>query len=227
MPTVAVPGFVPSQHGFPFPNWYPPGTPVLTVPTPFGRVPVGDANGGLCGGMIFAARDLFAHGMVPPPAPDPPVVRYLCRRLLDSFNLPFGVLKYYDWQRRPGRGRYVAGVCVQDGLSRLTAEVEWPKVRALLDAGQLAALGLVKAHSLDPREMGKNHQVLAHGYAFDDATGDVVLTVYDPNCPGDDGVTLAFNVADPESGRGVVHSGEGESVRGLFLTDYTPAVPDI
>ena len=220
MPTAAVPHYLPSKHGFPFPNWYPPGLPVLELPTPFGTIPIGNANGGLCGGMAFASLDLFTFEQPPPPAPEPPVFRYLCHRLIDSFNLPFGVLKYYDWQRRPLETRTFAGVVVQDGLTRLTVEFEWPKIRAVLDAEQLAPLGLVKAHSFRPIELGKNHQVLAYGYDLDDATGELVLKVYDPNFAGDDGVTLALNVTEPMAGRTIVHSREGESVRGIFLTEY-------
>lgn len=216
MPGVA--GFVPSRHGLPFPNWFPPGTPVVVLPTPFGPVPLGNANGGLCGGMVFTAIDLFLLGQPPPPAADPPVVQYLGRRLLDSFNLPFGFLKYYDWQCRPNASRGWAGVTVQAGVSALTRD-EWPRVRAELDAGRLAPLGLVKAYSYDPRAIGQNHQVLAHGYDLA-ADGTVTLSVYDPNFPGDDGVTLSLNLN--AVGANVIHSREGEPVRGFFLTEYRP-----
>ena len=109
---------------------------------------------------------------------------------------------------------------MQDGLTRLTVEVEWPQIRALLDAEQPAPLGLVKAHSFRPIELGKNHQVLAYAYDLDDESGELALKVYDPNYAGDDGVTLTLNVYDPMAGRPVTHSREGESVRGVFLTEY-------
>ena len=118
-------GFVPSQHGFPFTNWFPPGTPIVVVPTPFGTVKAGDANGGVCGGMVFAALDLFAAERPVPPEPTEPVVRYLCRRLLNSFDLPFGVMRYYDLQRRPGASRFAGGVRIRprrdsvDGRTRV------------------------------------------------------------------------------------------------------------
>ncbi|QEL13656.1 hypothetical protein [Limnoglobus roseus] len=226
MLTVLAADFVPSRNGFPFPNWFPPGTPVVELPTPFGVIPIGNANGGLCGGMVFTAIDLFRYGQLPPPDPDRPVVRYLGGRLVDSFNLPFGFLKYYDWQRRPTTSRYALGLNVQTGVSSLTIDNEWPRVQMLLDAGQLAALGLVKVYSLSPREMGKNHQVLAYGYDLDDDQ-TVTLKVYDPNYPGDDGVTLSLNLQDAEAGRGVTHSREGESVRGFFLTEYRLAEPPL
>src|SRR5438105_15397080 len=97
--------FIPSINGFPFPNCWPPGMPVLELPTPFGTIPIGDARGGVCGGMVFAAADYFHFSLPIPRTPEKPLFRYLCRRLLDSWQLPFGVLKYYDWQRRPNLGR--------------------------------------------------------------------------------------------------------------------------
>jgi hypothetical protein len=213
---------VPSRHGFPFPNWFPPGTPVIEVPTPFGRVPIGDAGGGVCGGMVFTALDLFAAGAAVPAEPTPAVVRHLGRRLLDSFDLPFGVLRYYDWQRRPLASRLVGGVRVRAGVSALTA-AEWPRVRAALDATGAATLGLVKAHSFDPRAMGRHHQVLAYAYTSDEATGKVAVKVYDPNYPLDDGIELRADLSEPDAGRPVTHSAEGETVRGFFLTEYRRA----
>ncbi|OWK35792.1 hypothetical protein [Fimbriiglobus ruber] len=219
-PRSSVPTFAATTHGFPFPNCYPPGSPVISVPTPFGQVKVGDASGGLCGGMVFAALDLFLFGLPRPTTPHPPVYQYFCRRLLDSWNLPFGVMKYYDWQCRPGASRTLAGVRIRDGVSRLTIEEEWPKVRAAIDAGTPAPLGLVKPNSFSPRTLGQNHQVLAYGYELDGAGQELTLLVYDPNYPNDDHLTLRVSLADPDRERQVVHSVEGPSVRGFFLTEY-------
>ena len=159
-------GFTSSAHGFPFPNWFPPGSPVVLVPTPFGTLTFGDANAGLCGGMVYAALDLFVYGQPRPATPTPPVFRYFCKRLLESWNLPFGVLKYYDGQRRPGASRMLGDLRLVDGLTRQTVLDEWPKIRDLLDTGRPAPLGLVKVASFDPRQLVKNHQVLAHGYTL-------------------------------------------------------------
>jgi hypothetical protein len=74
--------------------------------------------------------------------------------------------------------------------------VEWPRIRAEIDAGRLAMLGLVRVVSLDPMELSKNHQVIAYGYDTDGTT--VTLHVADPNWAHDDGVTLAFDTADPK-----------------------------
>jgi hypothetical protein len=110
-------------------------------------------------------------------------------------------------------------------VSSLTA-VEWPKVRAELDAGRPAPLMLIKAASRNPWDLAHNHQVLATGYAIDPA-GTATLTLYEPNYPiasdSEELVELRFPAAD--TGDRIDHSREGESVRGFFLNPYTPTVP--
>jgi hypothetical protein len=184
---------------------------VVRVPTPFGAVNFGNAGVGVCGGMVYAAVDFFLFGRPVPAAPTEPVFRYLCRRLLDSFNFPFGWLKYWDWQ-------------VRTDLTDLTAR-DWPRLQAELDAGRLCPMGLCKVHAWDPRRLGQNHQVLAHGYDAVEATSDVTLHVYDPNYPGES-VELTARLG--ETGRSVRHSFEGDSIRGFFPTDYRrPAEPPV
>src|SRR5579872_1885842 len=86
MQSVRVPGFEPSTSGLHFPNYYP-HEPCVQLPLPDGQVVgVGDANGGLCGGMAFAARDYFELGRSPPadttaPAEGTPLFSYLVDRL--------------------------------------------------------------------------------------------------------------------------------------------------
>lgn len=216
-------GFVPSIHAFPFANSWPDGQPVLEIPTPFGTVPVGNAAHGVCGGMVFAALDFYAHGQPIPREPTRPVFRYLARRLMDSWNFPFGGLKYYDWQLRPAATRPGG---LRAGLNWLTVAVEWPRIRAVLDSGLPAPLGVVHSHSWHPRELNQNHQVLATGYRqLDDS---VVLEIYDPNWPGDDSLTLRFSTADPLADCRIEHGIEGKTVRGLFLTEYRkPLLPPL
>jgi len=220
MISVRMPNFTPSADGFPFCNSFPRGTPVVDVRTPFGRVRLGDAVGGLCGGMVFGAMDF--HGTDTPTipgSPDPEVVRFLARRLLDSWNLPFGVLKYYDWQRRPCATKWIAGVRAVRGLTHLTALREWPRIRAELDAGRFAPLGVILARGFGFKGLPRNHQVLAYGYDLDAVAAAVTLHIYDPNYPGEDEM-LKFHLRDPDAGRMIVHSCEGAAVRGLFLTPY-------
>jgi hypothetical protein len=57
MATRSVPGFLPSTSGFRFANDFPPA-PVRYIGIPgVISIPIGDASNGLCGGMVFAARD--------------------------------------------------------------------------------------------------------------------------------------------------------------------------
>ncbi len=217
--TVVRTAFDPVRHAPPFPNCFPRGTPVVTLPTPFGRLRLGDACYGLCGGMVFAALDGFLWGVPPPAEPTPEVVRYFARRLLESWDFPFGVLKYLDWQRRPQRSATVGGTRLVNGLTRLTVRTTWPDVRAQLDAGVPVPLGVVKASSFDPRRMPENHQVLAHGYTL--AGDTATLHVYDPNYPADPDAAVELPLADPESPRAFAHSCEGHTVRGLFVAAYT------
>jgi len=73
--------FLASRNGLHYPNSWPPA-PDLSVPTPLGVIPVGNAANGLCGGMSFAVRDLFEARTLPPdsgsnPEPGSPAFRYL------------------------------------------------------------------------------------------------------------------------------------------------------
>jgi hypothetical protein len=226
---IAKTAFTARTHGFAFPNRFPAGKPVFRVRTPFGRIPVGDASKGLCGGMVFAALDHHHAGRPLPTDPDTPgLFDYLARRLWASFHLPWGVARVYQWMGRPdaarsGRGRHPTAT-----VPYLTTQREWPKVRAELDAGRPAPLMLIKTASRNPWEMGHNHQVLATGYTEDRATGAVSVTLYEPNYPlcrpADAPVELRFHSREYD-GRRMDHSREGGTVRGFFLNPYTPAVP--
>jgi hypothetical protein len=220
-----LPTFTAAANGFPFANSWLPGTPVVSVPTPFGPIELGDASGGVCGGMVYAAADFYLFGVPAPRERSPELFRYFCRRLLDSWTLPFGITRYFDWQRRPGATRTWFGLTPQRGVTRLTVEDELPKIRAAIDAGVPAPLGLVKVESWWVHDMAKNHQVLCHGY--DDADGVATLHCYDPNWP-DQAVTLTLDTTAPDAERWMEHSVEGPSVRGIFLTEYArPAALDV
>src|SRR5262249_9914098 len=156
MPSVSVPGFLPSTCGFRFANFFVP-QPLIRVPLAgLGHLPIGNASRGLCGGMVFATCDLFERGCPPPDDREPPghgspLFSYLVRRLFRSFHLPWGPLRYYRWMSAD-----------DDALLRHTVRREWPRVRRELDAGRLAALGLIRHRSRNPLRLGENHQVLAY-----------------------------------------------------------------
>ena len=95
--------FLPSQDGLAFTNAWP-SEPAVVLPTPFGKINIGNAAAGLCGGMVFAALDFWQTGIQPPatrPAPGEPLYRYIVQRLVDSWHLPAGVAQYYQWMNLP------------------------------------------------------------------------------------------------------------------------------
>src|SRR5215469_786771 len=147
MPQVRVPGFLPSTRGLHFTNYYP-HEPEITVQLPLGRVlGLGDAANGLCGGMVFAVRDFFEAGQPIPSMSDPPpggspLYQFIVKRLLDSFNMPFGIGRYLELMEPA-----FPDVSPLPGLpSRASVMLhdEWPRIQQTLDSGHLMPLGLVK-----------------------------------------------------------------------------------
>lgn len=219
MPSSEVPGFRPTTSGFHFVNSFPDLPLPIHVPV-LGTLRLGDAAGGLCGGMVFAALDCFSSGYPipattsPPSSENDPLFCYLSQRLYDSLDVPAGVLKYYEWMSRSDNDGML-----RKGIRSLTLEEGWPVVRATLDGGAPAALGLITTQSLDPMNLSKNHQVLAYHYDLDSDTGALRIGVYDPNCPDQDDIALSLNVNQP----GPIAYSTGETVRGFFQTAYKPA----
>jgi hypothetical protein len=203
---------------------------VVNVP-PMGQVPIGDASNGLCGGMVFTVLDIFTAGLPPllasRPSPTDPLFKYIVRRLFDSFNIPKGVLQYYEWMTTADSDLDVWITTVR-GLAWRTIMEEWPGIQADLDNGHPCPLGLVTVETHDPTQMGHNHQVLAYGY---DRTGDdLQIKVYDPNtdfASGDD-VYLHLNVAAPTRKTDITHNiNIGNPVRGFFRVSYQPSDPSV
>jgi hypothetical protein len=224
------PGFLPSTDGLAFTNSWP-SEPALTLPTPFGPIPVGNAASGLCGGMVFAALDYWHAGTRPPtdqPAAGTPLYQFIVRRLIDSWHLPAGVAEYYQWMNLPDGDANVnllgRNLLTQRGVSWRTIQQQWPEVRASIDGGAPAALGVVTVSSVNPVDLGDNHQVLAYGYAIDGPK--VTVRVYDPNSGQDDGVRISFDTSAPERATAFSHNiNLGQPVRGFFLTAYAPVTP--
>ncbi len=200
--------FRPSQHGFAFANHWPEGMPIFEIPTPLGRIPVGNARLGLCGGMVFSALDYFLDHRPVPIVANRAIFRYIARRQVESLTLPFGAIRYYAWQAR------------RELLTR-TRTIEWPRIRASIDSGRPATLGLVQVHSRDPRQTIRNHQVLVYGY--EESATVLTLRTYDPNYPEDDELVLSVELQG-DSGS-VWHSIEGPTIRGFFHTRYRARIP--
>src|SRR5690349_11976885 len=154
----ALQGFSVQMHGFAFPNAFP-SVPLETITVPFvGQMGRGNASNGLCGGMAFAAADLFhakndASSHASPPPERSVSFRYLVKRLIDSFALPSGPEMYYTWMRTPNLD--------------VQTRTEAPRVMAALDRNEPAPLGLIRMYSTRLTDLGSNHQVLAYGYALD------------------------------------------------------------
>jgi hypothetical protein len=218
--SVRVPGIAPSSNGFHFGNSWP-HEPTLTIPFPTGPIKIGDAAGGLCGGMAFAVRDFFEEGTPIPattanPGPDTPLFHFLTRRLFDSFDIPAGVAKFYTMQL-PFRDQ---------GHDTVNA---WPAIRPELDAGRLVCLGLIRVRSFSPGDLGRNHQVLTYGYVEDDA-GRITLAIYDPNHHDIDDVTLSFSATGSPNvayavGGAAVDPSTHEHTYGAFVQRYTHCSP--
>lgn len=227
-----VPGFLPSTSGFRFANAFP-KVPVRRIGIPgVVSVPIGDASNGLCGGMVFAARDYFEAGRQPPSddrAPgDGPLFDYLVDRLFDSFMLPSGPLRYLE-QMSPllSDGETVwtrLGVAPHGRAWRMVNE-EWPKIRREIDEGHPSPLGLVKVKSANPFELKENHQVLAYGY--DVVGSSLTLRLYDPNLPRRDDVTLMLSLAAPTRPTVVTTVPSGPTVFAFFRVSYAPTLPPV
>ncbi len=219
--------FLPSTCGFAFKNHWP-DVPVTTIPLPGGlKVPVGTASNGLCGGMVFAARDYFEKGLPIPAATAAPAAgplyEYVASRLLDSFDLPLGPAKYLDYMRAPNADRKVPlppplNVTFERGVMWHTINEELGKVIADLDAGRLSCLGLVCTSGINPFALGKNHQVLA--WRYEKVASTIKLWVYDPNRPGGDNARLEFSTVNPSKKTPIAFPNGSKNVRGFFRVAY-------
>ncbi len=213
--------FSASTNGFAFANRWPHVPPLrfrAGGPVPI-ELAIGDAANGLCGGMAFAAIDLWLAGVRPdvdplPPAEGTPAFRYLVRRQLDSFELGLGPARFYllgaPWRSEASRSREV--------MRR-----ELPRIRHDLAAGRPVAIGLVHAVSANPATLIQDHQVVVYGIEAGPAAGSLSLRIYDPNLPGDGSVRLVVR-REPDGELGLMYSG-GPPVVAFFRQGYRPRDP--
>jgi hypothetical protein len=185
----AVQGFTPSVNGLHFANRWEPGPTVRLGIIDPRWVGVGDAKAGLCGGMTVFVRERFAAGQPIPadvtsPANGSPLFKSIVRRQVMSL----------DFMRVPLRF-WRAAAMDPAALARRTFETEWPRIRADIDSGRLAMVGLIRHHGWNPMLLDRDHQVLAYAYETDGPTGPTTLQLYDPNWPDRDDVTLHLSTA--------------------------------
>jgi hypothetical protein len=224
----AIPGFLPSIHGFRFANRWPPGPTLTFGPFDPRILGIGDASTGLCGGMVTTVRDLFEAGIAPPQDADPPAngsprFRAIVRRQVESLDWLRTPLRFFDLQAlHPDPATGLARLLRRDPARVVAIRDEWPKIRADIDAGHAPILGLIRTASISPRDLTRNHQVLA--YAYDETPGAIRIRIYDPNHPVDDGVALDVT-ADPDAGpsrpdRISLSQSTGEPLLGFFRQAY-------
>jgi hypothetical protein len=221
MQTRTVPGFLPSTHGFHFPNAWPHGPTVRFGPLDPRIIGIGDAADGLCGGMVYVAADLFGAGIGVPPDRVPfangsPRFKAIVRRQIQSLFWLTVPLRY--WLRSALGGSFGGD------RARATLEREWPTAKREIDGGRLALIGLIRTASWSPWKLVMNHQVMAWGYA-EDGRG-VTLNLYDPNWPDRDDVTITLHLDAALRPAGLSQS-TGEPLLGWFVLPYSPADPRI
>jgi len=230
MRSTAVPGFLPSRNGFAFQNRWPAG-PAFELRARYLRVGIGEVAEGLCGGMCFAAADRFLRGELPPadaapPAQGTPLFDEIAWRQLVSLELGRTPLRFWWAAARCGAGLWSAGDQVR----------AWRAIRADLDAGRPAMLGLVRSAAVNPFALTKNHQVL--GFAYEAGPARATIRIYDPNHPGRDDVSIELRIAGlatrdvpaqatagPAANAGPVSLAQttGEPLLALLRLPYRPA----
>jgi hypothetical protein len=238
-------GFSPSASGLHFKNSFS-EVPLLKIDVLGQQIPIGNAANGLCGGMAFTVRDYFEAGIpVPPDTTAPssgPLFDYLVRRLFDSFNLllplppplffdptpPFGPgPATYMWLMNPALPDHETDASrlgiAPHGRAWTMIISEWPKIKTDIDNGRLSPIGLISTKSVDPFQMGQNHQVLAYGYDLDGT--DLSIHLYDPNWENDNTVTMSLSIADPQHTTPVTYSKGGRTVLCFFRPHYTFSDP--
>jgi hypothetical protein len=227
----AVPNFVASRDTLAFANDWP-SQPDVVISLPLaGKVKIGDASKGLCGGMVYAVRDFYEAGIPVPAGPQPaagtPLYRYIVRRLFDSFDIPAGVVKYYTWMNTPEADQSLGGR-TRHGIAWRTVDEEWPQIRDDIDAGHPCPVGLVTVRSINPRDLGRCHQVLA--YAYDLEWPILTIRVYDPNTDpaATDDCRLSLDLSHPSEKISITHNvAIPDSIRGFFRTRYEAADPSM
>lgn len=186
-PVSTVQGFLPSTRGLHFANRFPRSALISIGPFATDLFGLADAANGLCGGMAWYVRERFEAGQAIPPDREPPSNGSALFRALFADQL-----KSLEWFRTPMHFWW-AGAFGADRTAQRAWSLEWPRIRARIEGGHLAMVGLVRQQGINPINLQKSHQVL--GYAFDSTGDEVTLRIYDPNWPDRDDVTISIGPA--------------------------------
>jgi hypothetical protein len=251
----SVPNFHANGRGFAFKNHWDGDLPVISLgflwnklfdslPGPLGELGIGSvvdenwapithADGGMCGGMVYAVMDYAAAHLLPPEqttAPDSrndALFQFIQDRLWDSFDVGgegHRFLGYSSPHYPNGDEGVIQAVGLTRGRSWITYREAWPQIQQDIDAGRLSPVGLIQTDSLD---IGKNHQVLAYAY---EKTGQwVSLYIYDPNEAKQE-IELKFDITATD---GEVHitrlGGDRNNDHNIYclfrINGYAPKVP--
>lgn len=235
--------FKPSIHGFAFVNSFRGSSLPISLGGLEHKLGAPDRYG-LCGGMSFAAADFFLAGRSIPTQDQPPVkgtklYTYINKRQIDSLGENMALIgEFGRCMSAPDAGLF--------GLRTLTIGALDPIHRTLTDA-QPVILGLVYVRHANNRDSTaptgtpwENHQVLATSISGEN-TALRTITVYDPNYPKRDTVTVdcRATITDahclaPITGHMIPILGvectqrAGRTtipVRTLFAMPYTPEIP--
>jgi hypothetical protein len=201
----------------------------------------GPSTYGLCGGMSFAAADLFLAGRTPPERTTPPqrgehLFDFLQKRQVDSLGDALTLAGTFGrWMSLPDDGPF--------GTRRLSLD-QLLDLHASIHRGEPAVIGLVFRHHLGNKHARgragspwENHQVLAYDDA-EESDGSFEFRIYDPNYPkADDAVirgrikVVGSMLAAPWGGwrvpvygmecERIVGSRSRTPVRGIIAMPYT------
>lgn len=232
--------FRPSEDGFRFSNSF--GQVPYSLPPLKGSeldLKYGNAADGLCGGMVFAALDYVEADVqipqttVAPSTEQDPLLGYFVERLIDTFDVAsVSLLLKLMLPVYPDTDEGLAdALALAKGRAYVMANIEWPMIRADIDAGRPSPVALCLVKSYLPTDLGKNHQVLV--YAYEVHGHDVDMHVYDPNSPRDDTIRIRFSTRTTAEPIVVRHNvdvtdEDGVSQRPIYAflrMNYTPKAP--
>ena len=214
---MATTNFVPSKHGFHFPN-------------NFVNKLIGGAitTRGRCGGMAFGSLDYYVNSVPVPtcdtadfgsslgvPPDGTPLADYIMGRLDGSLLLY--AASFIRWNGASDHATVLGG----KGIVAATKQDEWPKLKASLDSGAPVALGLLTATTTGG--VSACHQVVAYDYAV--GQNSLTISIYDNNYPDDDTVTISSTIdATNPHWNESSHGGLVDVWRAFFVEDGSPTV---
>lgn len=178
---------------------------------------------GLAGGLCWAALDRYLRGTTIPrdlDAPEPGSALHSELRQRQVAALAGLWPRIRAWQDRPDgswRDRLPVPLPFQGRDLASGTRAEWRGLRRRLDTGQPVLLTLLPGGGGYDRPRAVR-QVLATGWSRSGTR--VTLTLYDPDCPGDDDIRLAFDLAGELDARLT----GGAEVRGFFAVPYDRAL---